>query len=61
MKKKLNNKLSLRKETLNSLTNSEMSVLKGGYYTDATCSCPQNCAPPFSYVTYTGGTICKCQ
>ncbi len=38
MKKKLSNKLTLRKETLGSLNSSEMSSLKGGISIQVTCA-----------------------
>jgi len=60
MKKKLTNKLSLKKETLNSLTSQEMNILKGGSYTVQTCG---NTTGDSCWCTVTVRTIsdCTCQ
>lgn len=60
MKKKLSNKLCLKKETLSTLNKIEMNVLRGGYQTEGawctdTAPCSYGCIPP------TGATLCPCQ
>ncbi len=57
MKKTLNNKLNLKRETLSSLNKNEMGVLKGGKtfacptQSRGTCDCPTNSSGP---------TFCGC-
>jgi hypothetical protein len=42
MKKKLNDKLTLNRETLRNLTGLDMSNVKGAAYTDGTCGTGQS-------------------
>lgn len=57
MKKKLRNKLTLKKETLSSLSKREMNVLRGGetWTCFGSAGCTTDPCPP----TY--ATVCGCQ
>lgn len=62
MKKKLSNKLSLKKETLTSLTKSQMNILKGGAETDtAFCSDGGFCSDQCPTLRPSANTICNCE
>jgi natural product precursor len=63
MKKKLNNKLSLKKETLGSLNADQMNNLKGGGTRDSTCGCGTTGttgASCWCTVTVVTLTVCTC-
>ena len=56
MKKKLSNKLSLKKETLIALNKKDMSVLKGGSIVTNYCGTYWDCA-----TDPCGGSLARCQ
>lgn len=59
MKKKLKIKLELKKETLSTLSKTQMNTLRGGETEGAYCTdgapCSYACAPP------SHNTLCNCQ
>lgn len=56
MKKKLSNKISLKKETLSNMTKSEMNDLRGGSNNTTSWNWSVGCGPAVTQ----GNTICHC-